>query len=1340
MSLMAASAGKVLTYAAAKPMVGFLRRQIARRGADFAKTYRLLGSDEEIEESLSVLRGDAETLPAAVWAKMKGFASQRPPSFESDAAKLFITDDRVVALVKSGVLRTFQGADVEPERDAARALHAELFSDDGWYGETLIDDAISFAVLTLIANFTLGTRVTLAMLAENQSELVELLEGLNNQVAQLEPSDSLRADNQAAGGLVTSTLGDWIELDQLPEAPSGANEDLYALRRSVLGRQPALRTLGLYLPRKMRLEEVGQACADWFEQRPTASQPLTLPIFWIKGRSGDGKSVLLLQLAARMKSENPGMRVMVLRAPDRLGPTIQALRNSPGPTLIVADDLHKAQALDDLPQQLEFLLEQGVTNVAIVACGPTPEYDAFRHVCRKQISVTAWAIPPTTSEERRDMAAWLGVDPDATGAHAELLVEFLFELKVGEPIDAFAENFRKRLEAQAAFDDVQPIMAATALDTSAELNLLPGNDAGDFLRRLGGGDQRHFDLETQLPSGRPGVRFAHAQIAARLFSEWWSKPLLGRSIMRPLADALTPALLAVCHDGSDASQLVQGLLTRYAVLEPTSSEDAGIEAARMLLDRVAGEPAAQAWLVAAILNGNLVFGSANAERLVGQALDLAISPTVPRVARCRLAGNALLYRLAHTTGSHDDVMARAKAVLFDPDNDHLAGSWIVTLTARYPDQPVAEWPYEWLASSTGASSFATVAEWVCKRAGFRPEVTPLLLARVKSDLHAPDTGRLLKMLITVLNQLDPMQRADVLATTKEWLKDPSAAPADAPEVLKTLLSLIKSLSPEQREDVLKSAFEWLAEPRQPPPAAQNVITSLLAAGSYLPPDTLSQAVHYGITWLGKPGAAPFGAQDVLRSFLSARVPLAANAYVDIVKYAIAWVGEPGKAPFGAQEVLKGLLAAFEQIELKLYRRVINSTLTWLGEPDAAPTGTQEVLKVLLSAPVRLEPAVLQQIVRYALGWLGEPAAARPSSQEVLRGLIKLGHRLQGDLRGAVTRYTLEWLRMRQAKDSDASSVFELIATFQIGQEEAVDETLRAWGLKSLESHPAHPTAGSIASGLCALARDDAPTRERLKDWTKGGATEKSLVDFLEHCHRLGPDPELRALAETKVDSPSNAMQQARILYGLIQAYPDDAAITDRMFSHLHRRKAPLGPQMCSQWFRRCADPFDALSALLAHAQESRGGPIRFSVGITLARNLDRLFATIRNLPLLRQAIAIDLLGYGVLAAEGAPRGLLDRVDQWPPAHASGLFCALLRSKLPTPSIAPQLLEWLALHERSPRRGIRDVDRCLAEHPTRYYDLQHQLSNHTKLRVARERLHTPQKLIRPAASTSPTAQQ
>ena len=1324
LSLVADSAGRVLTYAVAKPIVGFVRRQIARRGADFAKVHLELGTDKEIEEALAVLSGEAMSLPADLWVKFKAFVSQRPPSFETDDSKLFIADDRAVELVKSGVRRTFRGEDVRPEREAARALHSELFDGDGAYGETLIDDAISFSVLTLIPNLPLDFRILLIRLAENQSELVELLEMLKKQVADLQRRDAPTsgAREKVAVSPDTATPGEWIDLRGMTQVGSEANEAVLAERRSVLGLQPSTRALklGLYQPREKRLNEVGQACAAWFEQWPTTNPLLTLPIFWIKGRSGDGKSVLLLQLAARMMAQYPDVGMVRLTAPERLVPLIEALRDSPRRVIIVADDLHKAQAIDNLPQQLELLLELGVTNVAILACGPTPEYDAFRHACRKQISAPAWAIPPTTAEERSEMAAWLGVDPDAVGANAELLVEFLFELKVGEPIDTFAENFRKRLEAQGAFDDVQPIIAATALDTSAELGLLPGNDAGDFLRRLGGGDQRHFDLESQLPSGRAGVRFAHAQIAARLFAHWWSKPLLGNSIMRPLADALAPALLAVCQDAGDASQLVRGLLTRYAALEPGAAANAGIQVARMLVDRVSAEPAAQAWLIAAILDRSLV-SSADADGLTDRALELAISPTVPRAARCRLAGNALLYSLAHTSAPPDDVLGRAKAVLFDPDNGHLTGTWIVTLTSRHPDQAVAEWPYEWLPLSIDALSFAAVAEWVCNRTGFRPGVAQLLLARVKSDLGKRDAGRLLKMLITVLKRLDPDQRADVLATTNEWLKDSSAAPADAPEVLKTLLSVMDILKPEQREKVLRSSFEWLGEPRQPPPAAQNVITALLAAGSYLAPDTFSRAVHYGLSWLGKPDEAPFGAQDVLRSLLSTPVPLAAHVHSDIVNYAIAWVGEPGKAPFGAQEVLKSLLAAFEQIEPKLYRRVIGCVLTWLGEPDAAPTGTQEVLKVLLSGPARLEPAVLQRVVRYALAWLKEPASAPPSGQEVLKGLLTLGKWLEGDLRGAVSRYTLEWLTMREGRDSNASTVFKLMATFQGSQGEEVDEALRAWGLKSLEAHPAHSTTATIASGLCALASDDASTRERLKAWAKSCASENSIIYFLSHCHRLGPDPELRALAEAKLDSASNPMQQARILFGLVQAYPDAADVTARMFSHLRRAKAPLGPQICSQWFRRRADPVEALGTLLACADGAAGGSVRFSVAIALARNLDPLFAAFRDLPLHRQDLAISLLGHGVAVAEGSARALLDRLDLWPPAYASGLFCALLKSKLPSPSIALPLLKWLTLHERSPRRGIRDVDRCLAEHPTRYNDLQDQLSNQARLRVARERL-------------------
>lgn len=184
-----AAAGKAVLTAGAKPALAKLRLQIARQGAAFADLSTLAGADRELDEAIAVLRGVAEKLPETVALRLKGMLSQRPSTYAVPDARLFIGDDRVVALVKSGARKTFSNTDIADERAEARIIHAELFGDDGIFGETLLEDAVQFAALTLLAHLTPADRFVIEFLREKQDEVLQELRHISGQIADLKHRD-----------------------------------------------------------------------------------------------------------------------------------------------------------------------------------------------------------------------------------------------------------------------------------------------------------------------------------------------------------------------------------------------------------------------------------------------------------------------------------------------------------------------------------------------------------------------------------------------------------------------------------------------------------------------------------------------------------------------------------------------------------------------------------------------------------------------------------------------------------------------------------------------------------------------------------------------------------------------------------------------------------------------------------------------------------------------------------------------------------------------------------------------------------------------------------------------
>lgn len=203
-----ATIGKIAFSTGAKPVLAQLRLQIARRGSEFADISTLAGAERELEEAIAVLRGAADSLPATLVLRLKGILSQRPSTYADADARHFVGDDRIIALVKSGARKTFSNADIAEERAQARLVHAELFGDDGIFGETLLDDAVQFAALTLLAHLAPANRLVIEILNQNHNEILQGLQHISGQIADLNHRDTVEAPAVDIGVLDQALAGE----------------------------------------------------------------------------------------------------------------------------------------------------------------------------------------------------------------------------------------------------------------------------------------------------------------------------------------------------------------------------------------------------------------------------------------------------------------------------------------------------------------------------------------------------------------------------------------------------------------------------------------------------------------------------------------------------------------------------------------------------------------------------------------------------------------------------------------------------------------------------------------------------------------------------------------------------------------------------------------------------------------------------------------------------------------------------------------------------------------------------------------------------------------------------
>lgn len=180
--------GKAVLNAGIKPAFAQLRLQLSRRGAAYADVATLGDANRELDEAIAVLRGASETLPIAIATKLKGILSGRPESFANDDAKRFIEDERVVALIKSAARKTLINQSIDEELGTARTVHAELLGEEGIYGEALLEDAVRFAALTLLAHLTTADRVMLDLQGELHDEILGGFRDLSGKIDELKLS------------------------------------------------------------------------------------------------------------------------------------------------------------------------------------------------------------------------------------------------------------------------------------------------------------------------------------------------------------------------------------------------------------------------------------------------------------------------------------------------------------------------------------------------------------------------------------------------------------------------------------------------------------------------------------------------------------------------------------------------------------------------------------------------------------------------------------------------------------------------------------------------------------------------------------------------------------------------------------------------------------------------------------------------------------------------------------------------------------------------------------------------------------------------------------------------
>ncbi len=214
---------------------------------------------------------------------------------------------------------------------------------------------------------------------------------------------------------------------------------------------------GQYMPRDRRVSEL-HAEVTQLSQQPGQD---SIPVYWLHGSSGAGKSVLLVQLLEKLVQE--GRRVLWLGSKsEQLEPVLKAIHHLPEdlqPEFIAVDDLYDYSARDGLKisSLAEFIDECGVhTWPLLLTCGPADFAEDFEKASlfqgfklhRKEVRLVA-------HDEAGQFAHWYRQRTGRTGQPAEafdeaqaghgLFVSMAVEFELGK-FESFAQRFAERVK------------------------------------------------------------------------------------------------------------------------------------------------------------------------------------------------------------------------------------------------------------------------------------------------------------------------------------------------------------------------------------------------------------------------------------------------------------------------------------------------------------------------------------------------------------------------------------------------------------------------------------------------------------------------------------------------------------------------------------------------------------------------------------------------------------------------------------------------------------------------------------------------------------------------------
>ncbi len=786
-----------------------------------------------------------------------------------------------------------------------------------------------------------------------------------------------------------------------------------------------------YMPRSHRLDALH---ATLLERKDLSQRDLKSEarVFWLSGRSGVGKSVLLLQTVERLVTE--GWRVLWLKGQaELLEPALRAIVNTPSqwwPDFIAIDDLYDrdARARLDLARLGEFIDERGRQAwPMILTCGPAEFAESFKEDSAfGGFELHRETVDTIAASEAAEIEAWYrertGQSPKRGAAFSQaskddegLFVSLAVELAHGD-LQAFAKRFAERVRLNGLEEALRLPLAMNRLYLRAPYDWLSENDREKLTTLNGEGDFSLLEpgIDAQI------VRLTHPHLADALY----------RSLRKPAnADAFTNDLIAIFRRA--LAERGRGLVSQ--LLRVFSAREEGLTSERLsIVDRTRlARECAKLW---ANEHAQLALDAdGSADAATSWACWSAATPSIAEVFGSDLLGNALASlesaykvwsgcwsRLAGSYPKHDELFAWAAEHLADPrkishpnwsldwehclehDSDRRSVWYDMGLVWLQDHFRRPDWHFVWKKLLPDSSK----PDW---------KTDPLLtlgLHRVHAESDGADWAYVLGDLYALAQHSKP-QLNDLAVLARAWLVGREDR-AEWAYVWQHLLTQCESLPKSMPlGELLRLGVEWLAG-REHRAEWTYVWRALLAQGQFLPDDiSPGELLRLGVGWLaGRDDRAEWS--HVWEALLAQGESLPEDMQLgELLRLGMEWLaGREDRAEW--TYVWRTLLAQCQFLPEDISPgELLRLGVEWLAGREDRAEWSHVWRALLAQGESRREDMPLGELLRLGIEWL----AGRENRVEwpfVWQNLLAQSESPPKDMPlGELLRLGVEWLAGRE---------------------------------------------------------------------------------------------------------------------------------------------------------------------------------------------------------------------------------------------------------------------------------------------------------------------------------------